>query len=396
MQPPPLSTDSPPPSPNAFALFRIGFRPFFLLAGVAAVVLLVLWAIIFLTGADSFSYYHSPVRWHGHEMVFGYGAAVIAGFLLTAVRNWTNVPTPTGGRLAALAGLWLAGRLLPFTHAPDLLVAGVDLLFLPLLAASITGPLRKGGQKWTMVFPVILLLMTAANLLTHLETVHIIMGAGRPAILFTIYLMLLMITMIGGHMIPVFLARAVPDLELKKRPKVDQAAALTTLFLAASVPLGLPVLTCIICLAASVAHGIRLSGWSRRAIWSQPMLWVLYLGYGWLVAGFLLTALSSVGLLPPSLALHAFTVGAIGVMTIGMMPRVSLGHTGRPIQSSWLMVAAFVLLNLAAITRVIGPLGMPQAYSTLIGLSAFLWATGFLLLVLRFIPVWVTAGYDTD
>lgn len=392
-------TSSPPdasPSPNAFALFRIGFRPFFLLAGVTAVLLATLWAVLFLHATDEVPYYRIPVRWHGHEMMFGYGGAVIAGFLLTAVRNWTDVPTPAGGRLAGLALLWLTGRILPWTAAPAVMVAGVDLLFFPLLAAAITGPLLKGGQRWTLIFPTMLLLLTAANLLIHLEAAHILEGAGRPAVHFSIYLTMLLVTLIGGHMIPIFLARAVPELDLKKSPRVDRAAVASTMLLVFSVPFALPLLTTIICLAATIAHGMRLYRWSFRAVWNHPMLWVLYLGYGWMVAGFFLTALSGLGLVFSSLALHAFTVGAIGVMTIGMMPRVSLGHTGRPIQSSWPLAGAFVLLNLAAVTRVIVPMGWPQVYPALIGLSAFLWASGFLLLVLRFIPVWITAGYDTD
>ncbi len=366
--------------PRGFALFALGFRPFFLAAGWSAVILVPLWAAVFLGWIDVDSRY-GAYSWHAHEMIFGYAISVIAGFLLTAVRNWTSQDTATGFWLGLLALLWLAGRILPFTPLPPLLIAGVDLLFLPALAIAIGIPLSRVKQPQNLVFPVLLMLLMGANLLIHLA-VFAGMDTWRTGIDLAIGLVILVIIVVGGRVVPFFIERGLPGTQAPKWPKLEilvfvtAAVWLVTKLLAPASPW--------LAIAAGVAacvHGIRIGLWYTPRIWGVPLLWVLYLGFVWLIIGFLLDALAGFGTVAPTLALHAYTAGTIGTLTLGMMARVSLGHTGRDMQSASAINVAFALINIAALFRILVPLVFPEAYSTWIGFASIFWMVTFLLFV---------------
>lgn len=375
---------------DRFALFDLGFRPFFLLAGIAAALLVGLWLWLYLAGAGIATYY-GPVLWHSHEMLFGFTAAVVAGFLLTAVGNWTGQPTARGRALAALVILWLAGRLLPFGAGllPGWLIALVDLAFLPMLALVLALPLLRRKQTSNLVFLAILFALAACNLLVHLDMLGLMAaGVGQQAVNTGVYIIILLIAIMGGRVIPFFTEKAIPGTKTSTWPLLEQiglAALVLLILLKPFTPAG----AALCALVAGLAHGLRLYGWYDRGIWSRPLLWVLHLGYAWLAAGLLLEALAWLHWLPPSLAMHALTLGTIGMITLGMMARVSLGHTGRSLETGAAILWAFRLLALAVVVRVLFPLVVMAWYPYWVLLAGVLWVLAFIVFILVYRPILV-------
>jgi len=383
-------TASTPQPRQPLALLALGFRPFFLAAALAAVALIALWVADY-DGVLSMPTYYGAIAWHGHEMVFGYAAAVVAGFLLTAVRNWTSMDTPRGGPLAALLALWIAGRLAPFATGvvPGWLIAVADLAFLPALAASVAVPLVRRRQWRNIAFVPILLLMAFANALVHLDVLGVTPGRARTGLYLGVDLLVLLIAIIGGRVIPFFTERALPGARRHVWRPVEWVAiaALVALAVLRAVPFA-PALTLGLAVVAALAHAVRLWGWSDRRLWSVPLLWILYTGYGWVVVGFALDALSAAAIVSPQLAVHAFTTGAVGALTLGMMARVSLGHTGRPLHAPRPVVAAFALVNVAALLRVFAAWWLPgQWYVSLIVASGAAWVAAFALFLGVYTPI---------
>jgi uncharacterized protein involved in response to NO len=393
----PLNIEDPDTRPTSrFALFALGFRPFFLLAGISAVLLVPLWVYHFAGAEPAFAYY-DPLIWHGHEMLFGYSVAVIAGFLLTAAQNWTGLPTPSGKTLASLTLVWLAGRLLPF-FAGNLgpwLIAGVDLLFLPLLAVAIAIPILRSRQKQQLVFLLVLAALTGANLMVHLQLLGFDASSARLGLKLATYLVILLVVILGGRVIPFFTDRGL-NREASRSWKAIEITAIVSLLLmmilefAAAPPMAIAAMAGV---AASM-HAIRLYGWYQAGVWRVPLLWVLHLGYAWLIVGLLLQALGASGQINPLLYLHAITLGTIGGMTLGMMARVSLGHTGRELVVGWPLSTAFALINLAAVTRVILPLLAAQHYSLWVALAGVFWSLAFVLFVLVYARILILPRVD--
>lgn len=372
------------------AIWSLGFRPFFLAAGASASVLVLVWVVVYVRGA-ALPVYYGNVLWHGHEMIFGYTAAVIAGFLLTAVKNWSGRQTATGGVLAGLAVLWLAGRLLPFAgdRVPAGLIAVVDLAFLPALFLSLLAALRAPEQRANKRLLLILVALTAANAMVHLQQLGLTRNSAQPGLRFAVYLIVVLVTVIAGRVVPFFAERALPGFRARQRPWLDRTVISLTVLSAVLLPWweGGHWLT-FLCLLAGLAHLVRLSAWHDRRIWRVPILWVLYVGYGWVGVGYIIagaTQFRSTAIGFP--ALHAFTVGAIGILTMGMMARVALGHTGRSMQAPRLIVLAFALLVLAALVRVLVPILAPGWYVDAIIASGVVWSLAFALFVLSYAPI---------
>ena len=371
------------------ALFALGFRPFFLLSGIFAILLMAGWVPAFV-GGTAFSTYYGQLEWHSHEMLFGYTLAVIAGFLLTAVRNWTEGPTPTGGYLAALAALWLLGRILPFCSAifPSWLIAAVDLAFLPALSVGIGVPLFRSAESRNLLFLLILGVLWAANCLVHAELLGLLPNLARKGSFLGLNVIVLLIVIMGGRVIPFFTERALAGVVIKRWRVIEWLAPLSVLlFLLAEFVFADSFWSTSIAALAACANGIRLAGWYTNRYWRVPLLWVLHLGYGWIVAGFVLKAGIAVGVVPPQFTTHAFTVGGIGVLTIGMMARVSLGHTARDLTIGSAMAVAFGLVNLAALARGLLPIFQPQWFSQLIIASGVLWVAAFVIFVVIYAPI---------
>lgn len=388
--------DPPVARPGGVALFALGFRPFFLAAGISALVLMGLWLALW-QGVLPAEGYLTLVEWHAHEMLFGYTAAVVAGFLLTAVRNWTGMAVPTGSLLALLATVWLAGRLLIVTPgAPGWLVAAVDLMFLPLVAWSLWRPLWLGQNKVNRVFLLFFAGMFAGNLLVHLDVLKLAEGIWQRGLYFMLDMVILVLLLVAGRVVPFFTEKAVPASRPVRRAWVEKAT-FVTMAPAALAELAMPhsAVTGGLVLVAAGVQAVRLAGWHHSGVWRIPILWVLYTGYGWLVVGLALRGLAGFGLISYPLALHAITVGGLGVLTLGMMSRVALGHTGRNINDTGpLIPIAFVLLNLGAVARAFLPLFDPAHYNRWINLAGGLWMVAFAAFAFVYLPILVKPRID--
>lgn len=379
-----------------YPLFTMGFRAFFALAGVSALVLILLWNAIYKGQLNTANYF-SPSYWHGHEMLLGYAAAVIAGFLLTAVKNWTGKETLTGDGLAGLCLLWLYGRILPFYAGllPDVLIALVDFVFLPLLAWQISKPIIAAQHRRSWIFIAILSVLALGNGLIHAEMLGLAKHTAAYGLQIVVATIIILILVMAGRVFPFFTERALSGTLIIRKPWLDNlaigSAALVFVLQLFSVTGGL------MALAASFAvllNFARIAGWYVPRIWYVPLLWVLYIGYVWIILGFVLVALAAYAIVLPSLALHAFTVGGIGVLTLGMMARVSLGHTGRVLKASNAIALAFVLLNVTALLRVLLPITLPDWYPTLVYASSLGWLAAFALFIVIYAPMLVSARVD--
>lgn len=374
--------------------FALGFRPFFLSAGLYAVLMMVLWLLV-LRGDLSVGGM-SPFVWHGHEMLFGFAIAVIAGFLLTAAQNWTGIPTPSGPPLAALFLLWLAGRLVfLFPLLPPLMIAVIDFAFLPVLAIALALPVLRSKQLHNYPFPLMLLVLAAANALVHAGSLGWIAAGGSLGLHLATYVIVMMMTVMGGRVIPSF-----TDNKLRTRARrwrtieiLVPASTLAALIAALIAPFS--IVTALLAALAAVAHAVRLAGWYTSKYWSVPLLWILHLGYAWIAVGFALLALSAAGMgAAAGSALHAFTAGGIGVLTLGMMARVSLGHSGRMLEPAPLMTWAFVGVNLAALIRVAQPLLFPGLYASGMVIAGVLWIAAFGLFAAIYTPILLRPRVD--
>jgi uncharacterized protein involved in response to NO len=392
-----INIDDPRSGPDPrIALFELGFRPFFLFAGIAAFLLIAVWLYIYTRGQFAPGYYDS-ITWHSHEMVFGYTVAVIAGFLLTAVRNWTGIQTPSGIALAGLVIIWLAGRVAPFFSdiSPHWIIAGADIVFLPLLAITLSVPVVRSRQKHNLVFLFLLTALAVANLMVHLQVLGFTQATGKPGIHFAVYLIVFLIAILGGRVIPFFTEKGIAGARTRQWKTVEFLALGSLLVLMVFDLTGAaPPALVVAAILAAIGHGIRLYGWYQKGVWSVPLLWILHLGYAWLVAGFILKALSAAGLVTPALAIHAFTVGGIGTVTLGMMARVALGHTGRPLRIGTAMTWAFVLINLAGFCRVFMSLIIPGRYGEWMLLAGTFWSAAFVIFVISYARVLVQPRID--
>jgi len=330
-------------------------------------------------------------------MLFGYGVAVIAGFLLAAVGNWINHPMPKGKSLAALVVLWLSGRILPFfpQYIPDWLIAFSDWIFLPVLLAVIGIPIVRAKNVRNYGFLLVLGVMTLANAEVHLRQLGINITDLPFGITFMLNLLILMIVLMGGRVIPFFTKSALPEAATKIRIPVEWAAVGFSIALMAGEVCQLsPEILGILAGSAAILHALRLVGWHDIRVWKTPLLWVLHLGYAWIVVGYALTALAKYGMILPFLATHAFTAGGIGMVTLGMMARVSLGHSGRPLIPPKLTVLAFALLNVSALLRVVAPVFFISNYGSWILLSGSLWILAYLFFLWDYFPMLLAPRVD--
>lgn len=371
---------------------RLGFRPFFLAAGGYAVISILIWYAAYVLGW-SFPFVDlAPVTWHAHEMVFGYSLAVVAGFLLTAVRNWTGIPTLKGMPLLLLFVFWLCARLFMLVGGAGFLVAAAsfDLLFLAVLSAAIAAPILQTRQWHNAAIVGKLILLLASNLVFFLGVSGRLEEGVYWGLYSGLYLIIALILTISRRVLPFFIEKGVAyPVELRNSKAVDIASMVLFLgFWIADLawPNGLSV--GLLAAALFCLHLWRLLGWYTAGIWAKPLLWVLYLAYAAIIAGFALKLAACFTDISPSLALHAFAVGGIGLMSIGMMTRVALGHTGRNVlEPPPLLFWVFVLLCAALIARVALPMLFQQHYALWIAMSQWLWLSAFLIYFIRYFPI---------
>jgi len=383
-----------------YAFTHLGFRPFFLGGSLYAVVAVTLW--FWLYQIDS-SLLRQPglsmIAWHGHEMLYGYAMAVIAGFLLTAVRNWTGIQTLHGPALLVMGGVWLTARLMPFIATPWSLplMASLDLGFQLWLCVELSRAIINAKQwpQFGIVAKVALLLL--GNLLFYLGLSGVLDNGVQWGLYTGLYIILSLVLLMARRVLPFFIEKGVGYAVSLTNYKWLDISSLVLMLLLWLVDLFLPWprITALIAVTLAVLHTIRMAGWYTRGIWHKPLLWVLYIAYGWIVIGFAMKALSGFGLLNPLLAVHAFAYGGIGMMTLGMMARVSLGHTGRDVFAPpRLLAPLFLLLGIGALVRVLLPMLWPAHYTLWIGVAQLLWIAAFAPFVWHYAPMLVKARVD--
>ena len=367
------------------ATWRLGFRPFYLAASVFAALSVALWGLQY-SGALPVAAVRGPA-WHGHEMLFGYAMAVIAGFLFTAVRNWTQRETPTGAWLAAFVVLWIAGRVLVMT--PYALAAAVVNAAFPLaVAVGIGVPLLASRNRRNYFFLALLAGAALAVLFFHLASLSRIDWPARASLQAGLDLVLFIVAVVAGRVIPMFTNNGVPGAGATRVAWLEKAALAAVLAVLAADVAGVAGGTLVaILVAAAALHAARLWLWRPWRTLATPLVWVLHAAYAWLPVHLLLRAAAELGHVPAPLATHALTIGVIGGMTIGMMTRTARGHTGRPLVAGRAEVATYVLVQLAALVRVAGPLVDPGAYRATVVASAALWSAAFALYALAYWPI---------
>jgi uncharacterized protein involved in response to NO len=379
------------------AVLAKGFRPFFLLSGLWAVAAMALWTLTLL-GAFAPGAYLPGFLWHAHAMVFGFTTGVIAGFLLTAVANWTGRETVVGRPLGALALLWVAGRLALLW--PDALPRGVpalvDLAFLPAVAVACGRPILGVGDRRNRQFVVMLAVLSLANLAVHLGALGVAPAGLRRGLVAGVDVVVVMMLVMTTRILPMFTRNATRADGIRNLPTLDRAAVGGAVLVAALDVAGLDgVPASAVAAVTGVLVLARATHWGARHVVRHPLLWVLHAGHAWIAVGLLLRG---AGLLwptvAPSLALHALTAGAIGMLTLGMMTRVGLGHTGRMLDVPPAVGGAFGAMLLAGLVRVVGPLAAPAHWTAVMATSAVCFAGAFAVYVVVYAPVLLAPRVD--
>jgi len=380
------------------AILGLGFRPFYLLAGLFALVAIPLWVATY-TGVLPFSGYLHSLAWHQHEMLFGFAVAVIAGFLLTAVRNWTGMDTPTGGSLGLLALLWVMGRVFAFT-GPALPAIAIDLLFLPVLAITIAAPISRSRNQRNYKLLIVLAALAIANLTYHVSYAGLLPGyLTKTTITAVLGVIAILIAIMAGRVIPAFTGNAIPAANPRHSMPVEIVAIGSLLLLLASdvlQPLVAlpPVALASLCALSAVAHLVRLWLWDSHRSFGDALLLMLPVAYVWLPITLALRGLASLNALPVTAAEHAFTMGAMTSLMLAMMMRSALGHTGRALKAGRSEIIAFFLMQLAAIVRVTATIVGGSVYRDLIVVSGALWFFAFAVFLWRYAPMLVRPRID--
>ncbi len=275
------------------------------------------------------------------------------------------------------------------------MIALVDLSFLPALAVGIGVPLVRRGDRRNLLFLPLIAVFWLANLLVHLALLGFAPHLAHQAVLLGLDLVVLLIVIMGGRVIPFFTEGALQGVRIKRWSVIEWFTIISVIaFTLAEFLFIDPRIAGVFAGVAAIANGIRLGGWYTHRLWRVPLLWVLHLGYSWIVVGFILKAGSGLAVIPPQFTLHAFSLGAIGVLTMGMMARVSLGHTGRPLKVGPGMASAFAAVNLAAVTRGLLPILHPHWFSQLVILSGGLWLVGYAIFIVVYVPILLQPRLD--
>jgi uncharacterized protein involved in response to NO len=370
------------PLPSAVRKAPLPFRPLFLCAGLFATLGMLAWGLFLHLGWNP-SAALAPIPWHAHAMLYGFAGALIGGFVLTASGHWTGIPTTTPLTLALATLSWLAARIALLLAVPLALGAAFDVIFLLLVAALVARVVFLSNNRRNFFLVAILLGYAALDVWFYVAVARADFVQVTRALLVCVDLLTLLMLAIGGRVVPFFTGRKMPEWKMTQFPALDIAvnagAAILLLLDVAGVG-GLPRGACMLMVA--LLAFLRLLGWRGWGTLREPMLWVLHLGYLWLSIGLALRGLGLAGAWnqPEIETLHGITIGALGTLSLGMMTRVSLGHSGREIRANAALVIVFVLPTIAAVLRLaIGPAGWTWA--------ACVWILAFLVWLVVMTPV---------
>ena len=383
------------------AFFSYGFRPFFLAAGCYAPIAILDWLGV-LAGWWSSPNPASPIWWHGHEMVFGWAVAAVCGFLLTAIPNWSSSRPVTGAALAFLWGLWLLGRAGMWfsTSLPSGVGATLDLLLIPGLLWFVLPPIYRSQQPRHYVFPVFLVVLWVADLLSLLPYTNAWPDRAMTGLYLGTYVMIAMLTIIGGRVVPNFTRGALRARGKEEDVRTSGAfskAAILGVIIALTIDLVVrnrPSASTLVLVngwAALLVAGLlilRARGWRFRETWNNPLLWILHVGQGWLIVAFAARGVSILtGWIPPSSAFHAMGAGAMATMILAFMTRAPLGHTGRPLRASRATTLAYLLVIAAGAARVLSPLLAGSLQLSGFVVAGGLMAAAYAIYVVEYFPV---------
>lgn len=398
---------SPPSEPlSGWPVLRLGFRPFYLGAAAFAVIAVPWWIVLLYrpeliagTWAEALQPNLPPLLWHAHEMLFGFVAAVIMGFLLTAVRAWTGLSTPRGVLLGALIGLWLVARLtaLEVIGVPYVVYAVLDLALIPLVALLLLRVVMQAGNRRNYPIIGLLLLLSLANLAFHLAYGGWWSISPLRPLYGALAIIVLIECVMAGRVVPAFTQSAIPGLRLVQSPRLEVASFVATALALASWVLD-PPLGAVTPVLLALAAALQLARWLQWRPWvtrTRPILWILHLGYLWIPLGLALLACARLGWISQSAGIHGLAIGATGGLIIGMITRTARGHTGRPLQVGYAEIAAYVLIMSAALLRTLLPLGLPpDAYVALLWAAVAAWSVAFALYLWRYVPWLMTSRLD--
>jgi uncharacterized protein involved in response to NO len=380
------------------SLWLRGFRPFFLGAALVAVLSMVMWLSIYLFQLPLNFPGISIFQWHAHEMIYGYTMAVIAGFLLTAAWNWTGQETASGAGLAWIFLFWVLARALMMIGTDLLIYAAVaDLSFMLGLGIAVARPVIRVRQMRQAPVLLIIALLAAANLLFYLGAAGLADQGVRLSVYGGLYLVLGMVLFMGRRVIPFFTERGVGyAVELKNARWNDIATfILYPAFMLSELVFPQSAAGAVLAAGLFILNSLRVHGWHTLGIWKKPLLWGLFTAFIMINLGFLMRAFTLVTAIPDLLPIHAFAVGGIGIVSVSMMARVTLGHTGRNVhQSPPIMTLLLAGMVLTATVRIFLPLMDPVHYRFWIGASGILWIISFALFALVFIPMLVSKRID--
>lgn len=398
-----MPDDAAHPTPPVLS---VGLRPFFLVAGlyaVAAMTAWMAWLILHSMNAVVVSPTISVAAhlWHGHEMLFGYAAAAVSGFMLTAVPNWTGTRPVSGTPLLILVAVWLAGRFAMWfsTFLPAGVVAAIDMAHLPLLAGFIAVALMKRPAARNLIFLGLFVLLILANGMIHAQWTGLTEDTAPRGLALAVMTFVLLIVIIGGRIVPAFTRNALTRRDASQPMPassipVDALSIASVAVLAVAVSAGAgDQTTGWVAVVATIANVVRFSRWRGVATLREPILWSLHLGYGFVLAGLGAVALSRLtDLLSPTAAMHVLSIGAVGCMTLAVMTRAALGHTGRALKVSGPITLSYGMVALAALVRGIGLELFPAHYYTVIFAAGALWIAGFAIFSAVYVPILIGPG----
>lgn len=388
-----MTPNIPPSAP----LWRLAFRPLFLGGTLFSLIAIAWWSHFWLK-PFAWTPHGGTVFWHGHEMVFGFGAAIIGGFLLTAVQSWIRVKGLRGGALAGLALIWLAGRLL-MAFSSGWLVAAVDTAYLLLVTAAMAYPIIKVKQWNNLMFVPLLFTLALLNGVGHWGVISGESALAMHSLHGAILLITLIIAILGGRVVPAFTANTTGCAKARPIPWLERLAIVTILLSLALALVGFDHLPTALSVGlfgvAALANGGRFLRWGWRHSGGDPLLWSLHLAYAFIPIGFLMLALHGAGLIASaSTALHAFTVGAMGGMILAMISRVTLGHTGRSLDPPGAMRFAFAFILGATLIRVGVSAWLPSLSQWGIAVAGLLWVAAYGLYLYYYAPMLLSARVD--
>ena len=376
------------------AFLHLGFRPFFFIAAISAVILMIVWLLVqqsILSITNS-----TANHWHAHEMIFGYSSAVIIGFLLTASKNWSGIQTIYNKKLLALLIIWILGRFLPFVDSSYIIYfAIIDISFLVLSTIAISHPIIKAKLWGNLAIDGKILLLAVAHIIYYLGLFEVIKDGQNYGLYLAFYLIISLLLMMSRRLVPFFIEGALGlKTKLKNSKFLDISSLILFLIFIVLEVFYSGITSNIIAGLLFVIHSIRAFWWFNNGIWGKPLLWSIYLAYCFLALGFGIKFLTGFLSIMPNIDIHAFAFG-ISLMTLSMMARISLGHTGRNVFNPPKPVnIIFILLSISFVSRVVMPVLLPIYYYHWILTSQILWIISFLIFAWTYAPILFKARID--